>query len=78
MVGRPFILIMPKSEYPFPRLRDLPKIERDLFGNWLFHQRRHGYADHPMVGGVEPKDQDFFWLNDYKMWRAYFEEGYGD
>jgi len=48
----------------YPRLRDLPLDEQKPFFEWLYGQTC------PWVGGAAAEDQDFFYMTDYKQWKA--------
>ncbi len=47
-----------------PRLRDLPLEEQEPFLEWMMGQTR------PCIEGVAREDQDFFYIHDYRRWKA--------
>lgn len=51
----------------YPRERDLPEEERGAFREWMMGQTR------PYVEGIPREDQDFFYIKDYKRWKAGLE-----
>jgi len=57
------LIIIQKEKYAWPRLRDLPKEERESFFKWLTGQTL------PMVDGVPLEEQDFYFPWDYKRWK---------
>lgn len=50
----------------WPRLRDLPETEREVFGKWLYENGQ----TRPEVAGVPDADQDFYYSHDYDRWKV--------
>jgi len=48
----------------WPRMRDLPEVERESFREWLYGQTC------PLVEGVQMEEQDFYYPWDYNRWKA--------
>jgi hypothetical protein len=46
------------------RLRELPEDEQEPFYSWLMGQTR------PCIEGIAQEDQDFFYVHDYRRWKA--------
>lgn len=49
----------------WPRLRDLPETEREVFRKWLLGKTRP-----PEVAGIPDADQDFYYSHDYDRWKV--------
>ena len=47
-----------------PRMRDLPVEEQAPFLEWMMGQTR------PCIEGISREDQDFFYVHDYRRWKA--------
>ena len=47
----------------YPRIRDLPKEEREPFEKSLYGQTC------PCIPGIDMKDQDSFYMHDYEQWK---------
>lgn len=58
---------VPGSENNPHRLRDLPEGEQEPFSQWLMGQTR------PSPEGIAEEDQDFFYVHDYRRWKAGLE-----
>lgn len=61
----------PKTQWP--RLRDLPENEREVFGRWLTGQTC------PVIQGEPDSEQDGYYQHDYETWKSrskhfYFRE----
>jgi hypothetical protein len=53
------------NNFPWPRVRDLPENERQMFTEWLVGQTR------PVVPEVSDSDQDAYYPWDYDSWKNY-------
>lgn len=55
---------MSTTQHPWPRIRDLPEHEQQAFKVYLIGQTR------PFVEGLPQDEQDFFYVCDYRRWKA--------
>jgi hypothetical protein len=51
------------GEPQWPRVRDLPEVERAPFTEWLVGQTR------PMLDGIPMEEQDGYYDHDYRRWK---------